>query len=1458
MTKIKNIFAKGTIDKDSDERMTSPEVMIDAENFIVTTSEGNNGGVGKNVPGNLKKTSYGINGARTIGRGKNESKEKLYNFIKGTDSDYIIEYDVTTNTSVVVLQSSTNGVLNFKTGERIVNVDVISSGKDNDDLLAWSGDSNPPRIVNIERAKTFGVDGFTDDEISVMKPSPIFAPTINLTTSVDGVNNNFIKDKFICFAYRYKYVDGFYSAPSSWSRIAFEPNRFRLDYQTVENNGMLNISNAVDVGFKVGPREVKEVELLFRESNSQTVFVIESFNKQKESWSDDSNQMFQFSKSKIFKILSEDQFYRNFDNVPLSSKAQAIIGNRLAYANYIEGYDIDTNIDFNVELVSTEPYLKTIDSTIESFTDIVDYSNIVDFEKGVLDGGSAPVDQMNFTTNEIEVVLGAANRARFTLNIKPKSQYSIVKYSIYIKQGATTLSSLINVSGKNTLSYDRGSDGNVAIYVVSDFGLIYDSNLSYRLTTGSDPVLTKISKYNYYAYHQLSFPKSTGYGSSLDGDKIISSVININMNGFDFEAGNQIRLDIESSSSLVQETPFFVTFFYNLTSNYIDLDDFIVNSSFKEILENAFSLEFKNTKISNEGMLVSYEGFKLSYIGDVITIRTPKVVYLVTEDSGISENKNEFFIVKSSSLYSVENSSFTSLHSNRDVEVCMFYLDSKGRKTTSLVSKENTVFIPASNSVNVNKLKVKLNHTPPSFAKYYKFGVKQIKKEYEIFYGNQIYKDGIYRWIRLIGENKNKIKEGDLLTVKSDYSGPLEYLVKAKVLEIADKQKDFIPGNLLSTGNDLIEGSGLYMKIKQGNFNMNIDVSTFKIYEGFKSQRYMIGDKVYTAPLFGEFSDDATPVFIPTKIKAGSEIRFFVRMYMFKNGAFDQQVEIKVFAQEDYASVKDWWDAEISTLQSWLSFADDRLQSFGWDISDTFGTRFYVASNRDGTQRSDVRLNVVFDINFSGGTLVFETEPFENLSTSFFETPETFTINNGLHQSNVHILQDAFDCFTFGNGVESFKIQDSFIGKSFSIDSNANNVDQEGYKRINRFADITYSGVFNSNTSVNKLNEFNLSLANYKDDIEKIYGPIIKIKGQDTNLDVYQEDKCSIVYYGKDVLYNADGTSNLSRIEDVLGQQKTNGGEFGISEHPESFDDFGFNSYFTDVKRGVVLKNNFSNGIFEVSSQFMRSYFKKLFRNNKINQVIGQYDQYNDFYLLNIQYNDTEYVTWVYSDKNDGWLGRLKFSPESMIRINNHLVSFKNGEVYLHNQEDVRNTFYGIESPSKFSFYFSQEPSIRKKFKNIEIEGSTKVNVKLKTDLNSGYINNVDFEKKEGVFYAYVRSSNDVEDTALLSFQGIGNCNINGLVLEFNFELDSIISVGDQIRNSNLELVGTITSKTSKSLTLNSVSNISNGDYVLVSKPQSISNNDLLGYYMRVDCEFQSNEYQEIFAINSEVSKSFS
>lgn len=1444
--KLQNIFAKGIINKDADSRFVDSAELIDAENFFVNTVDGSSGGVGKNALGNALKTAYAITGGKTVGVGVNTSKNKVYNLVKGTSHDFVIEYDPDTHASVIVAQSTSGTLLNFRTGERIRNVDIIPNDDGEGDIIAFSGDSNPPRAFNIETAKTWGINGFTEDEISVMKPSPIFAPGISLTTSVDGINNNFIEDKFINIAYRYKLADGFYTAISSWSKVCFEPKSFKLDYQTYENNGMLNLSNAVDISFNTGPREVVAVELLFKESNNDVVYVIDSFDKETLSWGNNETETFQLSKSKILKVLSSEQYFRNFDNVPLSSVCQTVIKNRLAYANYVEGMDIDVDVDFGAEIVSTNPYVGNNTTDIVDYVDSVDYSNVIDFESGVADGGSAPVDQMDFSTNQINVDLTGASRAEFKIKTTPKAGYSSVLYDITVMDGTTVLDSWTGLSGIQNKTYITTTNRNVKFYITSVSGIVYDTELNYTIFN----LFTTISNYIYNGKHQLSYYKSTGYGSDLAGNTIINIKSNIDLTDYEFKAGQQIRINFELQSSLELDVKPSVTFFYNITSNYSNLTDFISGSSFKNQLEDTFSLQFRNQSISNAGSIVEYLGFKVSSSGSILTIISPKVIYSVTEQSTIVDNKTEFYITNEAAFVTVSSSSFASLHSNRDLEVCLFYLDSKGRKTTALTSKNNSVYIPAENSILVNKLKITINNEPPSEAKYYKFGIKQTKREYETIYGNEVYKEGIYRWIKLVGENKDKVKAGDNLIVKSDYAGPLEYLAKTKVLEITEKEQDFIPGNNLGNGQPLIEQPGLYMKIKQGSFDIDIDQDSYQTFSGTAKRRYASRSFVTTAPLFGEYEGTT---FNPLVVNAGTQIRFYIEIKAYGSISFNHKYEKSLTASQDYVSIKEWWEAEIQDLDDWNQFQDDYLNEWTFD---TDGKSFSIKPWRDGTASRDIMTDIIFDVNFAGGTLVFETEPFEDLSSPFFETPETFTITDGQHQFDEHILNDAFNCYAFGNGVESFKIQDTLTGKSFSIDTNPSEVNKDGYKKVNRSSDITYSGVFNSSSNVNRLNEFNLSLANFKDDIDKTYGAIYKIKGEETNLQVYQEDICSQVFYEKDILYNADGTTNLSAIDKILGSQDLYTGEFGISTHSDSYDNYGFNSYHTDVNRGVVLKKS-NNGLFEISKQGMRSYFKSLFRDNLINHVNGKYDQFQDYYILNIQYNTNQYVTWVYSDSDNGWLGRLPFNPEDMCRINGKLLSFKNGEIYEHNQSTGRNTFYGVESPSTFTFNFSQTPSERKIYKTLEIEGTDAWELELLSDSDKGYIKKEDFEKQEGVFRAYTRTSNESIDTSLLSVQGIGNCTINGLVLSFAFNIENEISIGDEIRNSTLQLVGTILSKTTNTLLLNTVNNIVTGDYVLCSKSQSSESSGILGYHMQVKATLSKTTKTEVYAMNTEVSKSY-
>jgi hypothetical protein len=47
-----------------------------------------------------------------------------------------------------------------------------------------------------------------------------------------------------------------------------------------------------------------------------------------------------FSNGDIYTILSEGEILRLYDNVPRLAKAQTIMGNRIMYGNYLEGYDL--------------------------------------------------------------------------------------------------------------------------------------------------------------------------------------------------------------------------------------------------------------------------------------------------------------------------------------------------------------------------------------------------------------------------------------------------------------------------------------------------------------------------------------------------------------------------------------------------------------------------------------------------------------------------------------------------------------------------------------------------------------------------------------------------------------------------------------------------------------------------------------------------------------------------------------------------------------------------------------------------------------------------------------------------------------------------------------------------------------------------------------------------------------
>lgn len=1486
MTKISNNFLIGTVNKDLDERLVPMGQLTDASNVSIITSEEGQKGVVKNALGNIKKTTitttYSITNPKTVGKAIISSKSLVYNFICGDSHDAIIEYNAITNSTAIVLKSVTGGTLNFSKTKRIKASDIIVTGEGDGDLLAWTDGVNPPRIINIKRFKDYFLANpsytFTSAEISVIKPSPIYAPTLEMVLT-ENVYKPFLNDKFIEFAYRYKYNDGYYSAISSWSEIAFMPKTFKMDYQTYENNGMLNLFNSVNVSFNTGPRDVIGIDLLFKESNNNTVYIIDKFLKSQEGWSNNATQVFNFSKSKTYSVLPEAQYYRNFDNVPLLANAQTLIGNRLMYGDFTEGRNIPEHIDFDVDFNSLPLFSGAVNHTIENYNGSIAYSNLVDFEEGHKVSGIDRSGIIDYSLNEIYFPYNDSTiKTTISVTITPKAGYNLLSYDLKFSDGTSLVTEYNNLSGNQTRTFDvNGTTPLRKLYICNGNGLIYDLKLTYTLKQFVAEVggYVSFSQYEYNAFHQLSFtnPSGTVYET---GTTIIKSLGKYDFTGFEFKQGKQLIFNFELNSSLVDflSEP---TYAYTLSRDYTDLADFITNSDIKYNIETTFSNTFKNSVeppfISNEGAIVTFEGFKVSYSGNFLSILTPIIKYNVTEDSGITENKYEFFIIDSIDLVVASNIAYRSMHSNRDYEVCLIYLDEEGRKTTALTSKDNSVFIGPENSDTINLLKININNTPPTWAKKYKFGVKQTNKKYQIIYANTIYEDGVYRWIKIEGENINKVKEGDILIVKSDLSGVRQdtVAIKVKVLEVSDKSSNFIPFNLIANGDELIEQSGKYIKIKQGAFDLTLEQDSNKTFSASQGGRYPSSNnwKIATTPGFGEIEGTNYSYY---KVNAGSSISLDVNIKAYGSIAFNHNYHLDTVAYADYDSFFDWFQEEVVGTDEWDRFSQNDPNNGGylkaWGFIDktvsgtTYKDQFYVTPWRDGTASRDIYTDIKIDVNFARGTLIFETEPELKLDNLYFETPETFDIVSGSHQSNPHILSRTFNCFTFGNGVESYQVQDGFNKKDFGISNNPTAVSEDKYRQINRFADLTYSEVLQESTNVNRLNEFNLYLANYKDDMEKSFGRITNIKGFDTNIDIIQEDKYSVVYYGKDLLYNADGTTNLQKIPEVLGQQKALDGEFG-SQFSDGFDFYGYNRFFPDVKRGTIMQKS-NQGLVSVSDYGMNNYFTRLFRNNVINNIIGEYDQHLNVYVINIKYNDNQFVTWLYSDESNGWVTTQTFNPEDMCRMNGEFYSFYNGEIYRHNDSTNYNTFYGVLYDSSFSFNMNVEPGTRKVFRTISTEGTDAWAATCITDQQNGHIEIADYQTKEGVRYAYVRGSNTGSiDTATPSVQGIGVISsISGLNIITGSSVPNLVNIGDRVykpENNSLTYIGNVAAILPNGITLDSVlSSFSVGDFIMAVKNQSVETSGLLGYYMNVTLKLGGkNTRSELYQVNSEVSKSF-
>lgn len=1278
MPKVINTFSKGVMNKSTDKSYIPQDMFIEAENLRFSTTD-NNDGIGKSLKGFLEVSNRvdANPDYKCICAVFNQKKDTIIYFLATSSGalSKIVEYDTNTGVSVDIIKDDTSK-LKFNKNGIITGVNVI------DDLLIFSEWGNNIRRINIERAKNYGLNNFTEEDITLIVKPPFNKPLLKLgnTTSESQKENN-IEEKFIYFSYRWRYLDGEYSALAPFSLPAFEPKTFEYDFSVQSNKSMVNKYNQVEIAFNTGGPNVTEIQLVFKESQDTEVFIINDFVKTQKGWGNNEVKTFKFDNFNGIRGLSREELRKTFDNIPRSARCQTVIDGRLLFANYQENYNI-------------------VDST-----------------------------------------------------------------------------------------------------------------------------------------------------------------------------DNKIKID--------------------------------------------YTLELESKEILG-----------------LIPKKTVK--------------------------------------SNRDLEVVIAYMDEYLRTTTLLKSENNTIYVPANLSIKQNEINVILKNKPPKFAKYFRFFVKQTKKDYETVIPTLFYQDGIYVWVKLEESDIDKVRKGDYLIIKSDSQGRKDFDEKVKVIDVKFQERNFLETEELTV---LKQQSGTYFKVTPKNFRLDLDdlevhesligranndpmtqgqwyntnhiniiydpiyygdsdlndLTKSGTFSGTEDIRYeikidSIGDGVTTFNTFSWNKNGGSSVATNQVITPGSPILLdngvsvtfvnntghtlndrwivsaksddvwrdtgktygifpslpenFIKVAASISLTYDEHnaesqfVEETYFSSGNYNNLEEWfYEENIDNKLVSLGITSDRIifrrgevmpdKKVKMSLDGTGQTIMIIRSLGTNNNAFDAnpKVNATIVIRQSDNLIILETAPKETPSDIFYEIGKTYKIENNYHlgdgvndvnqtiSTDLKVKLDWYNAFAYGNGVESYKIRDEFNGVSIDVGTRVSSVSKEEYKETVRTEDITWTEVYSNDGTFNGLSSSNLSQINFIT-LDRENGSIQKIYNKNGNLMVLQEDGIGRLPYNKNIIYDTEGGSVVGIATNILNKESYfsyGAGKHGISKEPESFVSDGFRDYFTDKQRGVLIRLS-QDGVTPISQNFFQNEFSSLMISNKNNRLLAGFDPKHEEYILHLP---SKNECLIFKETEKGFSSWFTFTPDFILNANNEVYSWKNGVMYRHNATNIPNNFYGTSYQSKIKFVVNHNFGYEKIFKAIGLYSTHSWLVNLQTSLSSRQIPKSSFRKINNFWFSEIMG--DTSDNILNnSIFGIGTYAINNGVIN-TLMVPASLSVGDFVRSKTLGFPKIeVLNINGNQITLDTNSSYVSS-FLLYEKNQNVDGGNIKGDFMEVELISDETVQVEIRAVKTEI-----
>ena len=198
----------------------------------------------------------------------------------------------------------------------------------------------------------------------------------------------FLKDKFVRFAYRFKFDDNEYSLISPFTQACFIPNQngyflsesrndinggtqtitdAELAYESTDLKFFENLVNSIDLKIPApnylnsannyfsnltSEMHVKEIDIIYKDDNENVLKVLDTITKESFENVDYPYIIYDYQSRSPIRVLPEDEITRVSDRVPLRALAQEVSGNRVIYGNYTDGHT--SNDTLNYEIAAAE------------------------------------------------------------------------------------------------------------------------------------------------------------------------------------------------------------------------------------------------------------------------------------------------------------------------------------------------------------------------------------------------------------------------------------------------------------------------------------------------------------------------------------------------------------------------------------------------------------------------------------------------------------------------------------------------------------------------------------------------------------------------------------------------------------------------------------------------------------------------------------------------------------------------------------------------------------------------------------------------------------------------------------------------------------------------------------------------------------------------------------------------